>query len=117
MTVSLLDLCAAVFAAGAIIDVWFNGSIFATQRAIVQAKQDVAAPGTFRAWWTELLMCPFCLSYHIPFYLLVLVLSGMYLGGTFNLLTHLLLYSLAVTRLSNLVNAVLPEKTQYDRRS
>jgi hypothetical protein len=116
MTISFLELVVITLAAGAVIDVWHNGAIFATWRAIVQAKQDVAAPGTFQAWWTELLTCPFCQSYHVAFYLLILLLSGKYIGGMFDLVGHLLLYSLAITRLSNILNGVLPEKTQYDRQ-
>lgn len=112
---SLVDLLAVALASGAIIDVWHNGSIFATWRAIVQAKQDVAAPGTLQAWWTELLMCPFCQSYHVAFYLIVLLLAGKYLGGMFDLACHSVVYGLAATRLSNLVNGLLPEKLRYDR--
>jgi hypothetical protein len=113
--INWLELIAAALAAGAVIDVWQNGSIFATWRAIIQAKQDVAAPGTFRAWWTELLTCPFCQSYHVPFYLLILLLAGKYFDGMFSVAAQVILYSLAATRLSNLLNGLLPEKLQYGR--
>lgn len=110
-----LDFIAIVFATGAIIDVWHNGSIFATARAIVQAKQDFAKNGTFRALWTELLTCPFCKSYHIPIYLYALLLSGDYFGGIVATVVRVLIYGWAATRVSNIINGLLPKEMRYDR--
>ena len=61
-----LDFVAVVFASGAIIEVWHKGSIFETARAYVQAWQDVSAPESAKGRLWELIMCPFCKSYHIP---------------------------------------------------
>jgi hypothetical protein len=110
-----LDLIAVTLATGAIIDVWHNGSVFATARAITQAKQDVAEHGTLTALWTELLMCPFCKSYHIPIYLFALLWTGQYVGGMLLACVQLVVYGLAATRLSNLLNGLLPRTLQYDR--
>jgi hypothetical protein len=112
---SLVDFIAIVLATGAIIDVWHNGSIFATARAIVQAKQDVARDGSFALLWTELLTCPFCKSYHIPIYLYVILLSANWLGGIVASVAHILIYGLAATRASNLINSLLPKEWKYDR--
>jgi ABC-type spermidine/putrescine transport system permease subunit I len=79
MPITALDLLAVTLATGAVIDVWHNGSIFATARAYVQAWNDSAKPESFRSLWTELLLCPFCKSYHIPVYLFVVLLLGNYL--------------------------------------
>lgn len=113
--ITWLDFACIALATGAVIDVWLNGSIFATWRATIQAKQDIASPGTFAAWWTELLTCYFCQSYHVPFYLLLILLAGNCFGGMFYFASQLIVYSLAATRLSNLVNGLLPEKLQYGR--
>lgn len=110
------DFFAITLATGAIIDVWHNGSIFATWRATVQAKQDVADYGTFRALWTELVMCPFCKSYHIPLYLILFLWTSRYVGGILAPVAELTVYGLAATQLSNLINALLPRKLQYDRQ-
>jgi hypothetical protein len=113
--ISWLDFAAITLASGAVIDVWQNGAIFATWRAAVQAQQEVAASGTFKAWWTELLTCPFCQSYHVPFYLLLVLLVGNYFSGMFYFAAQLIVYSLAATRAANLLNALLPENMQYGR--
>lgn len=105
-----LNLLVVALATGAIIDAWRTGSIFATWRAIVQAKQDVAKSGTFTAWWTELLNCSFCQSYHIPFYLFTLLLAGEYFAGMFGVMCELVVYSLAATRVFNISQQLLPEK-------
>ena len=113
----LIDLVAVIFATGAIIEVWHKGSIFATARAIVQAKQDIAPHGSFTALWTELLTCPFCKSYHVPVYLYGLLLSGDYCGGIVATVTRALIFSLAATRASNLIDGFLPKSRKYDAES
>lgn len=90
-----LDFLVLVLASGAVIDVWFNGSLFAGLRSLLEARQDrlfsdedetesgaaeplpVAmqfADWLIPAWATDPLLCPFCLSYHVPAWLLVLML-------------------------------------------
>lgn len=112
---NFLDFIAVIFATGAIIDVWHNGSIFATTRAIVQAKQDIAKHGSFRALWTELLTCPFCKSYHIPVYLYVALLAGDWFGGIVGSCVRVFIYGWAATRISNLIDGLVPKEIKYDR--
>lgn len=112
---SFLDFLAVIFATGAIIDVWHNGSIFATARAIVQAKQDVAKDGSFTALWTELFTCPFCKSYHIPIYLYAALLIADVFAGIVPSVVRVPLYGLAATRISNLIDGFLPKEMKYDR--
>lgn len=109
------DFLAVVLATGAIIDVWHNGSIFAMSRAYVQAKNDVARHGSLTSLWTELLICPFCKSYHIPLYLYAILLSADWIGGIVAVLARLVVYGLAATRLSNIIDGILPARMRYDR--
>lgn len=114
---ALLDFVAVALATGAIIDVWHNGSIFATARAYVQAVNDGAKYGSFRYLWTELLICPFCKSYHIPVYLFLGLLAGDYFGGMLSALIRVVVFGLAATRVSNLIDGLLPSRMRYDRAS
>lgn len=111
---NLLDFVAVVFATGAIIEVWHKGSIFETARAYVQSWQDNTSPETLKGRLWELIMCPFCKSYHIPIYLFLILLAGDWIGGTMSKLVRVLLYGLAATRISNLVDGLLPDKLQYE---
>lgn len=110
----LLDFIAVILAAGAIIDVWHKGSIFAYSRAYVQAMQDTTDPDTVKGKLLELAMCPFCKSYHVPFWLYVLLLASAAGGVTLNALAHLVVYSLAATRAGNLIDGLLPGRLRYD---
>jgi hypothetical protein len=109
-----LDFVAVVFAAGAIIEVWHKGSIFETARAYVQSWQDTTPPETFKGRLWELVMCPFCKSYHIPIYLFLLLLAGDWAGGTMAALVRVVVYGLAATRIGNLIDGLLPNKMKYD---
>lgn len=109
-----LDFCAVALATGAVIEVWHKGSIFANLRARAQAVQDVTDPDTLKGKLLELLMCPFCKSYHVPFYLGGMILLGSWMGATIGELARLVVYSLAATRASNIVDGLLPSKLQYD---
>lgn len=115
MPMTMLDLLAVTLATGAIIDVWHNGSIFAERRAYVQALNDVAKHGSVRWFFTELLLCPFCKSYHIPIYLFLALLAGNYAGGLVKNLIQVIVYGLAATRASNLLDGFLPARMRYDR--
>jgi len=110
-----LDLFCVVFASGAVIDVWNNGSIFSTTRAIVYAKQDVTDPNSCKGKVLELLTCPFCQSYHAPIYLFLLLAFGAALGGIFAVLCQGVVYSLAATRIANLIDGFLPSRLRYAR--
>jgi hypothetical protein len=111
---NILDFIAVVFAAGAIIEVWHKGSIFETARAHVQAWQDAAMPDTAKGRLWELIMCPFCKSYHIPVYLFLLLLAGDYGGGILASLVRVIVYGLAATRIGNLIDGLLPARMRYD---
>lgn len=110
----LLDFLAVVLATGAIVEVWHKGSIFANLRARAQALQDVTDPESLKGLTLELLMCPFCKSYHIPFWLLVALLLGDWIGATIGAGVRLVVYALAATRLSNLLDGLLPPRMRYD---
>ena len=109
-----LDFIAVIFAAGAIIEVWHKGSIFETARAYVQSWQDNTSPETFKGRLWELIMCPFCKSYHVPIYLFLSLLAGDWLGGTIAALVRVVVYGLAATRIGNIIDGLLPIKMQYD---
>lgn len=112
--ITLADFFAVVLASGAVIEVWHKGSIFAGLRAYAQALQDVTDPDSFKGRALELLMCPFCKSYHIPFYLILALLLGSWLGATIEAVVRLFVYSLAATRLANLLDGFLPPRMRYD---
>ena len=57
-------------AAGALVDAWRNGSIFAGSRAAVEATLESDATG-LRGFLAAMLNCPFCLGYHVPWLLLL----------------------------------------------
>jgi hypothetical protein len=110
---TLLDFCAVVLAAGSVIEVWNKGSIFADTRARLQAQQDVTDPDTAAGKALELLLCPFCQSYHVPFYLFAGILLGDWCGATIGAVARFAVYSLAATRLSNLLDGFLPPRMRY----
>jgi hypothetical protein len=110
----LLDFFAVVLATGAIIEVWHKGSLFAEARAYVQAVQDVTPPESLKSRLLELLMCPFCKSYHVPFWLFVVLLAGDGIGATIGGVARLVIYALAATRVSNLLDGFLPPRMRYD---
>jgi hypothetical protein len=110
---TVLDFITIVFAAGAIIDVWHKGSIFANARAYAQALQDATPEETLKGRLLELLMCPYCKSYHIPIYLGALLLAGDCLGGIIPALVRVVVYGLAATRIGNLIDGLVPNKLKY----
>ncbi len=110
----LLDFLAVVLATGAIIEVWHKGSIFAEARAYAQAVQDVTPPESLKGRLLELLMCPFCKSYHVPFWLFVALLASDWMSATIGAIVRLVVYALAATRVSNLLDGFLPPRMRYD---
>lgn len=113
MTITFLDFLAVALAAGAIIEVWHKGSLFETARAYSQALQDVTPYNTLKGKLLELVNCPFCKSYHAPFYLLLLLLAGSSVGGIFDAGVRVVIYSLAATRLGNVIDGMLPKESRY----
>lgn len=113
MEITPLDFFAVVLAAGAVIEVWHKGSLFETARAYAQAMQDVTPRETVKGRLLELINCPFCKSYHVPLYLLALLCLGNWFGGGLHTLAVLVIYSLAATRLGNIIDSLLPESAKY----
>lgn len=110
---SIFDFLAVVLAAGAASDGWNKGSLFAEKRAKIQAEQDVTDPETWKGRRLELATCPFCQSYHWPFWLLVLLLLGSAVGGALDSVTHLVVYSLAATRMVHIIDSFLPPRMRH----
>ena len=113
MDITSFDFFAVVLAAGAVIEVWHKGSIFETPRAYAQAMQDVTPRETLKGRLLELINCPFCKSYHVPLYLFALLLASSWIGGGLHNAARLVIYSLAATRLSNIIDSLLPEAAKY----
>ncbi len=109
-----LQFIALILATGAIIDVWKNGEIFAGRRAAIEARQAAADPEARQQLLWELLTCPYCQSYHVPFWLT----TGLGVLWYFNLdlLGWGAVFMLAVTRASNLLEQALPHRMRYARR-
>lgn len=136
---TLLDFLALTLAASAVVDVWFNGSILAGPLAYCQARADDTEAADYEAeaesdsaadagggvrladlviptWLCKLLSCAFCLSHHTPWLLAALFyVPGLFLEPPWSLILKVPLYSLAATRLGNILNAAAPASTQYDR--
>ena len=148
---TLFDFFIIVLSSGAVIDVWFNGSIFGEWRAFLQAEtEDLVLPDDLVLpepespdssdldeiddgdplpfmmrvadrllpdWLVDLLLCSFCLSYH-PWVLILLFFCPMlfdFESEKWTFLFKLPLYSLAVTRMGNIINSILPNGAKYDR--
>lgn len=103
-----VDLLLLALAAGAVVDVWLNGSLFATARARVEAREDGLS---------ELFGCSFCLNYMVPLWLTVLLwLPAVSARWPVNLICRAWLLWLAAGRLAWLINhAVLGQWHGYDR--
>ena len=140
---TVLDFICLTLAAGAVVNAWFNGSIFAEWRVFANEKAypteaDDAAdfsplaespPEEPLPWLMqlasrfvppllfELLTCPFCFSHHTPWLLaLVFFLPAYFLVTPWCIfLCKLPVYSLAATQLGNLINAVSPAGTRYQQ--
>lgn len=114
-----LDFIALSLAAGGVVDVWKNGSIFALARAVAADAAETDAVQnrrTVRGLLGELLSCEFCLSHHTPWLLAVLfLLPALVVTGPLAFLLKLPVYSLAATRLGWLLNAAVPADCRYDR--
>ena len=137
-----LDFLALTLAAGDVVDVWFNGSIFSAIRGYMQARTDADVPviddeptpeadpeiTEETSAWTrcgdrflptlvaELLSCSYCFSRHTPFYLAVcFYVPSLFLASPWSNLVKLPVYVLAAARLGWILNGLLPARLQYDR--
>lgn len=106
----IVDFIALVFAASAVVDAWFNGSIFADRRAYFQALDDGGSK------LGELMSCRFCFSHHTPWILAALFfVPGLFVPEPWGFVLKLPVYSLAATRIGNIINACLPDDARYER--
>lgn len=91
LLILILDLLIILGTVVAVRDVWFKGSIepFATWKAHTELWDNWAGP---------LLSCSLCLTYHLPWLLLLLYyLPGYYVGDWYKWI----FYSLAITGYAN----------------
>jgi hypothetical protein len=104
----LINVLLLALATGAVVDVWLNGSIFATWRARVE---------TWENTFSELLGCSLCLNYQVPIWLtLGLWVLPAYVPALAAITLRTILIVLAVGRLAWLFNCFGPERG-YDRGS
>jgi hypothetical protein len=109
----LLDLIALGLATSAIVAGWRHGSIFATARAKVEVLAgEHDRSGSRRLLWAALLDCAFCLSYWAPL-VPALLLAAAACWPRWSPFWQLPVYALAATRLSWLLNVLLPEDLRY----
>ena len=136
---SPLDFVVIALAAGAVVDVWRNGGLFAEFRnycdlradsdpsdAPVADSLDTYPPGPTPRWMkvadkllprfvAELLSCWFCFSYHAPWLVIaVLYVPSLFVPPPWHWIALVPLYSLAATRAGNILNAWLPTDAQYE---
>ncbi len=126
----VLDFVAVAFASGAVLDAWANGSIFDALRDYVRRRADgeigppSVPPGELPEGveivypiWAKILDrvvprffmlawdCLFCASYHAAAYLLlVFYVPSVFLPHPWSVLVKLPIYSLAATRVANLLS-------------
>lgn len=136
-----LDFVALIFAASAMVDVWLNGSLFDEWRAYFQARSDTLPPSELSSaslddpepivlptpwwmkvfqllpdWFCELLSCDYCLSHHTPWVLSVCFLLPAFLvGDPWGFILKIPVYSLAATRIGNIINRCMPADARYLR--
>lgn len=126
------DFVVLVLAAQAVVDVWFNGSIFANVFAQIQDKayppellEDgsmTITDGPAGFWYrytprllAKLLSCWFCFSHHTPWVLIVLLyLPASYLAEPWRWIALVPFYSLAATRCGTIINKLFPQ-VDYER--
>lgn len=65
----VFDLLILSMASSALLDVWFQGSLFSSYRSWLEARGELE-----RGWWARLLTCRFCSSYSLPWLLSLLFL-------------------------------------------
>lgn len=115
-----VDMVLLIPATAALMDAWFKGSLFASERARLEVQQQLPGGRGHRA---TLLLCRFCLSYHAPLWVgLLLVLPAWLLeaalGPTAGLLARLPLASLTATyvlhRLNPTTAAIVRESRNED---
>jgi hypothetical protein len=106
----LIDVVLIALAAGALVDIWLNGSMFAGWRARFEVWENALS---------ELLGCGLCLNYQAPIWLTLGLWVPTMLGAVHwaAVLLRAILVMLAAGRLAWLVHAWLGPDYGYDRGS
>jgi hypothetical protein len=114
----VLDFIALILAVGAPINAWLHpGGILEELREYVAAWAEGSyedRPPTWREIFRErigaLANCRFCLSYHVPWVLLLLCyVPSLWLHSPWDMLVKLPIYSLAATRVSMILWPLDPD--------
>ncbi len=104
---TLADLLVYALAAGAIVDLIQNGSLFARMRALLDLRG---------GYWHELVSCPFCFNHAAALALAVLLYTPSLTGprwlGTFG---HVVAFGFAAGRVARLLDGILPDGLKNDR--
>jgi len=87
-----------------------------SQHAADNPRSMRVANALMPTWVAELLNCGFCLSHHTPWVLLLLCyLPSLFIVEPWAFLFKVPIYSLAATRISTILAAIVPQSVQYDR--
>lgn len=105
-------VCLYALASGALIDAWRNGSLFAPLRGRLEAMAAQSSEWHFVA---ELVSCDFCLSFQVPFWLLLYFYVPGLVFPTAALFMQLPVFALAAARVAWLLNGLLPDRLKYLR--
>lgn len=108
MTQLLMDLVAAAFATVAIVDIWFNGSIFAEARSTVQSWPGLAHVSRTRALVAELLGCPLCLNTQVAIWLTALLTVAHFTSAPVGVFLRFPVYAFAIAGVAWLINEHRP---------
>jgi hypothetical protein len=99
-------------AIGCVVDCWLNADLFATWRADVEAwgtdDHDDRAGRMFR-FLSEAWLCDYCVTFHVGIAMTIL-------WWVMYATIWPVLCCLAAIRLSRIINDLLPEKAQYERK-
>jgi hypothetical protein len=129
---NITDLIICALAGSAVVDIWFNGSVFADQLSLVEARADwCCTPEVMRdassgyaddagpaiepveTWvnrcpclLVQLLSCAHCLSFHTPLWIMVWYFGVGIFPDTLTFVLRLPVFSLAAGRLMNIITHI-----------
>lgn len=113
MMPSPFEFLVLILALSGIVDVWFQGSLFAGTRAMLE-EWDPALTGGRTPVGREILICPYCLNHHVGWLVLALFVGGTFLPPGWELVAHFPVYWIALVRSAWILQGILPH-TRYDR--
>ena len=110
---SFLDFIIIILATDAITSAWFYGELFTKVREYFYKILDNYTKNDeedIEDWFFGMLFtCPFCLSYHIAFWTVILLwLPSYFLSEPWNIVYKLPLYALATTTVIHFLQQVRP---------